>query len=59
MIHRKEYDFNEEDYFEVEYLDSTILADDDIRYIVNNKIESLKEIYNKKTRFLYKKIKNL
>lgn len=53
MIHRKEYDFVKEDYFEVEYLDSTILADDDIRYIVNNKIESLKEMYNKKTRFLY------
>lgn len=59
MIYRKEYVIDEEDYFDVEFLDASIIVDEDIRAIVNSKIESLKEIYNKKVRFLYRRIKLL
>ena len=58
MLHRSDY-YKEDDYFEVEYIDACILADDDIRAIVNNKLETLKEQYKRKARNLMKKLKNL
>lgn len=59
MIYRKEYIVDEEEYFEVEYLDASSIVDEEIRGIVNEKIETLKDSYNRKTRVLYKRIKIL
>jgi len=46
---------DEEDYFDVEYLDASLVVDEDIRVIVNNKIETIKEIYNRKLWIIHKK----
>ena len=56
MIYRKEYIDDEADYFEVQYLDATTIVDEEVRAIVNQKIEYLKDMYNRKTRVLYKRI---
>ena len=58
MLHRSDF-YKEDNFFEVEYIDACILADYDIRAIVTNKLEILKEQYNRKARILMKKLKNL
>ena len=58
MLHRSDF-YKEDEYFEVEYIDACTLADDNIRAIFNDKLETLKEQYNRKARILMKKLKNL
>jgi len=40
---RKEYNIGKENYFEVEFLDITLILDEQIRELVNYKIANLRE----------------
>jgi hypothetical protein len=55
MIYRKEYYLDSQEFFEVQYLDESLIVDEEIRKIINDKIENLKDMYNLKAKSMYKK----